>query len=57
MSLNGQSQFDIRIDVRPHWYGGNVESDGQRVQARPEMISATSTRCWSGTVAAGTGSR
>src|ERR1700691_3468715 len=38
-SLNGQSQSDdILIDVRHHWYGGNVEDDGRRVRARPGMI-------------------
>jgi D-lactate dehydrogenase len=38
-SLNGQSQSDdILIDVRNHWYGAQVESDGGRVRARPGMI-------------------
>jgi D-lactate dehydrogenase len=38
-SLNGQSQSDdILIDVRRHWYGGEVEDAGRRVRARPGMI-------------------
>src|ERR1700734_1720221 len=38
-SLNGQSlSDDILIDVRRHWYGGQVEDNGRRVRARPGMI-------------------
>ena len=38
-SLNGQSlSDDLLIDVRRHWYGANVESDGFRVRARAGMI-------------------
>jgi D-lactate dehydrogenase len=38
-SLNGQSlSDDILIDVRRHWNGGKVESDGARVRVRPGMI-------------------
>ena len=38
-SLNGQSlSDDILIDVRRHWYGANVENNGQHVRARAGMI-------------------
>jgi D-lactate dehydrogenase len=38
-SLNGQSQSDdILIDVRRHWYGAKVTSDGRSVCARAGMI-------------------
>ena len=38
-SLNGQSQTDgILVDVRRHWQGVSVESDGARVRVQPGIV-------------------
>src|SRR6516165_3106876 len=38
-SLSGQAQTDgILVDVRRHWAGVNVESDGRRLRSRPGTI-------------------